>query len=67
MLTYMDFHSCEYINHIPDLSMAPNLKELVLHDCKMLVKVHDSVGRLNKLEFWDLAIALNFEFFQGVS
>ena len=50
----MDFSRCESILKIPDLSMSPNIKELKLADCKNLVKIDDSVGRLDKLEVWDL-------------
>ncbi|XP_050290996.1 disease resistance protein RPV1-like isoform X4 [Quercus robur] len=53
-LSYVDFSRCESILKIPDLSMSPNIKELKLVYCKNLVKIDDSVGRLDKLELWDL-------------
>ena len=51
----MNFKSCQYIIKLPNLlSATPNIKELNLRECKKLVKVHDSVGCLAKLESWDL-------------
>ena len=34
--------------------MCPNIKELKLEYCNKLVEIDDSVGRLDKLEVWDL-------------
>ena len=51
----MNFSSCQYIRKLPNLlSAAPNIKELNLRHCKKLVKVHESVGCLAKLEGLDL-------------
>ena len=51
----MNFSSCQYITKLPNLlSAAPNIKELHLRECKKLVKLHDSVGCLAKLESLDL-------------
>ncbi|KAI9086130.1 hypothetical protein K1719_031851 [Acacia pycnantha] len=49
-LTNMLFSECEFITEVPDMSQAPNLKELIVVDCCNLIKVHDSVGSLSKLE-----------------
>ncbi|XP_050274289.1 disease resistance protein RUN1-like [Quercus robur] len=54
-LTYMNFNFNQYVRELPDLlSATPNVKKLDLRSCKKLVKIHDSVGYLDKLESWDL-------------
>nr|XP_023880265.1 probable WRKY transcription factor 19 [Quercus suber] len=53
-VTYVDFSGCNLITKIPDLSMTPNITNLILKWCTNLVEIDDSVGRLDKLEVWDL-------------
>ena len=43
--------------------MSPNIKELKLRDCKNLVEIDDSVGRLDKLEVWNLFNCVKLETF----
>ena len=51
----MNFNSNQYIRELPNLlSATPNVKKLDLQSCEKLVKIHDSVGYLDKLESWDL-------------
>ena len=51
----MNFNYNQYIRELPDLSSAtPNIKKLDLQNCRRLVKIHDSIGCLDKLESWDL-------------
>ncbi|XP_042965049.1 disease resistance protein RUN1-like isoform X2 [Carya illinoinensis] len=53
-LTDMQLWRCEFITRIPDLSSSPNLKNLDLEECSNLVEVHDSVGLLDKLEYFNV-------------
>ncbi|KAL4597886.1 hypothetical protein ACB092_11G020400 [Castanea dentata] len=54
-LTHMNFRNCQHIRKLPDLlSATPNVKKLDLRYCRKLVKIHYSVGYLDKLESWDL-------------
>ena len=51
----MNFRNCQHIKKLLDLlSATPNIKKLDLHYCRKLVKIHDSIGYLDKLESWDL-------------
>ncbi|CAN6563523.1 unnamed protein product [Malus baccata var. baccata] len=50
MLTSLNLSGSEFLEKIPNLSGSPNLKELILSQCKRLVEVDDSVGVLDKLD-----------------
>ena len=52
-LKYINLSGCESITELPELC-TPRLEELYLSHCKNLVKVHKSVGFLDKLQYWDL-------------
>ncbi|KAF5469372.1 hypothetical protein F2P56_013453 [Juglans regia] len=60
-LTAIDFHGCESLTKISDLSSSSSLKELILDDCRNLVELHDSVGFLDKLEKLSLDGCSNLE------
>ncbi|KAL0006614.1 hypothetical protein SO802_008116 [Lithocarpus litseifolius] len=60
-VTYVDFSSCNLITKIPDLSMTPNVTNLDLSFCHNLVEIDDTVGRLDKLEVWDLGYCEKLE------
>jgi Leucine-rich repeat (LRR) protein len=49
-LKVLNFQDSEYLTHIPDVSGLSNLKELSMKNCKNLLTIHNSVGRLNKLK-----------------
>ena len=51
----MDLSDCDLIKRIPDLSMTPNVMTLSFFNCKSLVEIDDSVGRLDKLKKWVLS------------
>ncbi|XLS95342.1 hypothetical protein HN51_071350 [Arachis hypogaea] len=48
-MSVLDFSRNDWITHIPDVSSAPNLKELRFAGCENLVRIDQSVGFLGKL------------------
>ncbi|CAN6698969.1 unnamed protein product [Malus baccata var. baccata] len=50
MLTSLNLSGSEFLEKIPNLSGSPNLRKLILSQCKSLVEVDDSVGFLDKLD-----------------
>ncbi|XP_050282213.1 disease resistance protein RPV1-like isoform X2 [Quercus robur] len=52
-LKMINLRSCEFITKLPDLC-CPNLEKLDLQDCKNLIRVHESIGFLEKLKVWTL-------------
>ncbi|KAL3739658.1 hypothetical protein ACJRO7_020989 [Eucalyptus globulus] len=49
-LTYVKLSDCESLVITPNLSCAPNLKELKLWNCKNLVEAHESIANHDKLQ-----------------
>ncbi|KAJ9177748.1 hypothetical protein P3X46_012929 [Hevea brasiliensis] len=60
-LRYMDLRGCESLIEIPDFSFIPNLERLNLGGCSNLVEVHQSVGYLDKLEFFSFEFCINLK------
>ncbi|XLU58851.1 hypothetical protein S245_053499 [Arachis hypogaea] len=62
-LKLVSFSSCEHLKEIPDFSMVPNLESLSLDNCRSLIKVHESVGTLDKLVTLNLLFCSNLKTF----
>ncbi|XP_018856522.2 disease resistance protein RPP2B-like [Juglans regia] len=62
-LTRMKFFECKFLTKISNLSSCSSLKELDIRDCENLVKVHDSVGFLDKLTHLRLSQCSNMKSF----
>ena len=60
-MTYVDFSWCDLITKIPNLSMTPNIEQLLIRGCKNLVEIDESVGHLDKLKVWDLNNCVKLE------
>ncbi|XP_045819802.1 disease resistance protein RUN1-like isoform X3 [Trifolium pratense] len=48
-LNFLDFEGCKFLTEIPSLSRLPNLGALCLDYCTSLIRIHDSVGFLDRL------------------
>ncbi|WCJ21753.1 disease resistance protein (TIR-NBS-LRR class) putative [Euphorbia peplus] len=53
-LLVINLQDCYHLTDLPDLSVHSSLEKLILKNCKALVRVHDSVGDLQKLVHLDL-------------
>ncbi|KAL5078191.1 hypothetical protein RYX36_017175 [Vicia faba] len=49
MLNFIDFEGCKFLTEIPSLSRVPNLGALCVDYCTNLIRIHDSVGFLERL------------------
>ncbi|RHN73571.1 putative Heat shock protein 70 family [Medicago truncatula] len=48
-LSFLDFKGCKLLTELPSLSGLVNLGALCLDDCTNLIRIHESIGFLNKL------------------
>ncbi|KAL3726065.1 hypothetical protein ACJRO7_031021 [Eucalyptus globulus] len=53
-LKFINLGGCQSLLYMPDLSYIPNLQKLVLHGCKNLEHVHDSIANHRKLQSLNL-------------
>ena len=52
-MTIINLSECQLITKLPDLC-CPNLQKLDLSYCENLIRVHESIGFLEKLKVWNL-------------
>jgi Leucine-rich repeat (LRR) protein len=60
-LKHIDFRDCEFLTETPDFSTILNLERLNLEGCTSLVKIHNSIGCLDKLVFLSLEFCSNLK------
>ena len=54
------------MEQVPSVSGAPNLRDINLHGCTNLIKVHNSIGLLDKLEILRVDYCTNLRIFPEV-
>ncbi|KAI3520987.1 hypothetical protein L1887_10443 [Cichorium endivia] len=54
-LKFLDYQESKKLIKAPNFTQVPNLERLDLSGCSSLVKVHDSIGTLEKLKILDLS------------
>ncbi|XP_050244563.1 disease resistance protein RUN1 isoform X4 [Quercus robur] len=59
-LKYFNLCYCRRLEKFPAIC-APNLESLDIPLCKNLIEVHESVGDLDKLKWWDLESCIKLE------
>ncbi|XP_075654350.1 TMV resistance protein N-like [Castanea sativa] len=59
-LRSIKLEGCQSIKRVPDLC-APNLETLYISNCENLIKIHDSIGLLDKLECWNLSHCMKLQ------
>ncbi|RHN52302.1 putative TIR domain, P-loop containing nucleoside triphosphate hydrolase [Medicago truncatula] len=52
-----------YLTHIPDVSGLPNLEKCSFQNCESLIRIHSSIGHLNKLEILNASGCSKLEHF----
>jgi hypothetical protein len=55
--------NCQYLTHIPNVSGLPNLEKFSFQECNNLIAIHDSIGKLNKLEILNARGCIKLESF----
>ncbi|KAL3736115.1 hypothetical protein ACJRO7_025119 [Eucalyptus globulus] len=65
-LKSINFADCGQFIEIPDFTSTENLERLILRGCNTLIKVHESVGFLPKLDTLDLHSCSNLSSFPSI-
>ncbi|XP_009350789.2 disease resistance protein RPV1 [Pyrus x bretschneideri] len=53
-LKILDVSHSHDLTEVADLSLVPNLERLILKDCESLVGIHESIGKLEKLVYFNI-------------
>nr|XP_016469562.1 PREDICTED: disease resistance protein TAO1-like [Nicotiana tabacum] len=64
-LKILNFSHSHFLKRTPDFSGLPNLKTLILKDCIKLVKIHESIGVLDRLVYLNLRDCKNLRKLPG--
>ena len=59
LLTEMVFEGSQFLERVPDVSGALNLRKINIKGCQILVEVHDSLGFLDQLVLLDASGCTN--------
>ncbi|XP_039155232.1 disease resistance protein RUN1 [Eucalyptus grandis] len=65
-LKYINFHKCQSLVCMPNISCTPNLEELDLSECKNLERVHGSTGYHENMQLLNLSGCSELHHFPNV-
>ncbi|KAF3785324.1 Disease resistance protein [Nymphaea thermarum] len=60
-LKVLDLSCCDCLKDSPNFAVTPNLKKLILDECRHLKEVDDSIGSLKKLVFLSIRECVSLE------